>query len=89
MIANIKSSKKRILINILRNKINNRKKSIIKTYIKKLKRYIKIKNKKKSIYIYCCLQSILDKFSCKNFINLKKASRYKSNYIKLINKLDN
>ncbi len=85
--ANKKSSKKRILTNIIRNRINNIKKSVIKTYIKKLKKSIYTKNKKKSIYIYCSLQSILDKFSCKKFISINKASRYKSNFLKLINKL--
>ncbi len=87
--ANIKSSKKRILINKFRNKINKSKKSIIKTYIKKVKFYINNKNKIKAINFYYILQSILDKFSCKGYINLNKASRYKSNLFKLINKLDN
>ncbi len=86
--AKIKSSKKRILINKLRNKINKSKKSIIKTYIKKLKFYIYKKKKIKSIKIFSKLQSILDKFSCKGYIHINKISRYKSNLFKLINKIN-
>ncbi len=85
--VNKKSSKKRILVNKKRNKINNIKKSIIKTYIKKFKFYIEKKNKNKSIKIYRILQSKLDKFSCKGFIHINKTSRYKSNLFKLFKKL--
>ncbi len=86
--VNKKSAKKRIITNKNRNKINKIKKSIIKTYIKKIKVYISKKNKLKSIKIYRILQSILDRFSCKGFIHINKISRYKSNLSKLINNLN-
>ncbi len=81
--ANLKSSKKRILVNKFRNKINRTKKSIIKTYIKKIKKLILNKNIKEAKKIYFLLQSILDKFSSKRYIHKNKASRYKSRLYKL------
>ncbi len=86
--VNKKSAKKRIIISKKRNIINRSKKSIIKTYIKKLKYFIKRNNKDKCIKIYRFLQSILDRLSCKGFIHINKISRYKSNLFKLINKLN-
>ncbi len=85
--SNIKSSKKRILINIYRNKINNIRKNIIKNYIKKIKYFIKKKNKKYSLINFYKFQSILDKLYIKKFISLSKCSKYKSILFKLINKL--
>ncbi len=84
--ANKKSSKKRILINRLRNKMNRSKKSILKTYIKKLKLAVFLKKKKTALQYFCILQSMLDKYSNKNIIHVNKSSRYKSNLFKLINK---
>ncbi len=85
--ANKKSSKKRILISKIRNKRNMIKKSILKTYIKKVKKYIKENNKQLAIKEYKIFQSFLDKFSCKKIIHKNKSSRYKSKFIKLINKI--
>ncbi len=86
--VNTKSAKKRIIISKNKNIINRIKKSIIKTYIKKLKVYINKKDKLKCIEIYRVLQSILDRFSCKGYIHINKISRYKSNLSKLINNLN-
>ncbi len=83
--ANNKSSKKRILINKLRNKNNISKKSMLKTYIKKFKLSIKNKNKKLVVIYYILIQSLLDKFSSKKIIHFNKSSRYKSNLSKLMN----
>ncbi len=83
--ANTKSAKKRILINKLRNKNNISNKSMLKTYIKKFKLYIKNKNKNIAFKYYIIIQSLLDKFVFKRIIHLNKSSRYKSNLSKLIN----
>ncbi len=85
--ANTKSSKKRIIINKLRNKKNVSKKSKLKTYIKKTKLAIKNRDKKLALHYYCSTQSLLDKYSCKNIIHVNKSSRYKSILSKLINSL--
>ncbi len=86
--ANKKSSKKRILISICRNKINTRKKSIIKTFIKKIRIAVKTQNNKQlALKYFTVLQSFLDRFSLKSkrVIHKNKSSRYKSNLMKLIN----
>ncbi len=85
--ANTKSSRKRILINRLRNKSNVSKKSKLKTFIKKVKLAIKNKNKVLAKKYYFITQSLLDKYSCKNIIHKNKSSRYKSILLKLINNL--
>ncbi len=84
---NIKSSKKRVLINKYRRKINNINKSILKTYFKKVKFFINKNNKKKALINFYKFQSIIDKLYIKKIICLNKSSRYKSILIKLINKL--
>ncbi len=84
----IKSSIKRLYINKLRNKINSNKKSMLKTYIKKVKLNIKNKNKELALKNFLILQSILDKLSFKKIIHFNKCSRYKSKIYKLINNLN-
>lgn len=84
--AKIKSSKKRILISEIRRKKNFSKRSMIKTFIKKLKLEIISKNKKSALILFKKIQSILDSYSKKNLIHKNKASRYKSN---LFNKIKN
>ncbi len=85
--ANNKSSKKRILISRKRNKINISKKNMIKTFMKKIKFYVNLKNKNLAFKNYIILQSIIDKFSCKKIIHKNKSARLKSNLMKLINKI--
>ncbi len=85
--ANTKSSKKRVIINQLRNKINTSKKSKLKTYIKKTKLAVKNKDQKLAIQYYCITQSLLDKYASKNIIHINKSSRYKALLSKLINNL--
>ncbi len=85
--VNIKSSKKRILINKFRNKINKIKKSKLKTYIKKVKFFINKKDKKLALKNFFILQSLLDRYSVKNVIHVNKSSRYKSRLLKSINNI--
>lgn len=74
--------------NLYKNKINKSKKSMIKTYIKKIKLFINNNDKKKALNIFRILQSNLDKLSLKKIIHFNKSSRYKSNLFKLINKIN-
>ncbi len=85
--VNTKSAKKRIFINKKRNEFNISKKSCIKTYIKKVKFAIKIKDKKLAISFFIILQSLLDRYSLKRVIHKNKSSRYKSRLCKLINNI--
>ncbi len=83
----IKFYKKRKDVSKYKNKINKSKKSMIKTYIKKVKFYILKKKKDKALFYFRILQSNLDKLYIKKIIHLNKCSRYKSNLLKLINKI--
>ncbi len=74
--------------NLYKNKINKSKKSMIKTYIKKVKLLINKNNKKEALSIFRVLQSNLDKLSLKKIIHFNKSSRYKSVLLKLINKIN-
>ncbi len=83
----IKYYKKKKNKNKYKNKVNKSKKSMIKTYIKKIKFFIKKKISKKALFFFRILQSNLDKLYIKKIIHLNKCSRYKSNILKLINKI--
>lgn len=82
--ANLKSSKKNIVKSEKNRKYNVSKRSMIKTFIKKVFFYIKLKNKKKALQAYYLMQSILDKNVSKRIIHINKASRHKSNVMNCI-----
>ncbi|WP_343154879.1 30S ribosomal protein S20 [Buchnera aphidicola (Pseudoregma panicola)] len=87
--ANIKSSKKDKIKSINKKISNNSKKSRIKTFFKKVKKNAEIKNIKKCLFYFKIFQSIVDKYSVKKIIHKNKASRYKSNLIKIIKNISN
>ncbi len=87
--ANIKSSKKRVLINNNRKLLNRKKKSILKRHIKKIKNLVKEKNKILALKEFCVFQSFIDKCSSKKIIHRNKSARFKSNLYKSINKIIN
>ncbi|NIH41002.1 MAG: 30S ribosomal protein S20 [Buchnera aphidicola (Periphyllus aceris)] len=86
--ANIKSSKKDAIASEKKKKINNVKRSRIKTYIKKVLFYISKNNFKKSMFSFIQMQSILDKYSLKGIIHKNKVARYKSNLLRKIKKIN-
>jgi small subunit ribosomal protein S20 len=77
--ANIKSSKKNSIKSIKRKKNNNQKRSIIKTYVKKVRLFILSNNLNKSLFFFKKVQSLVDKYASKKIIHKNKAARYKSN----------
>ncbi|QJC30264.1 30S ribosomal protein S20 [Enterobacteriaceae endosymbiont of Neohaemonia nigricornis] len=84
--ANIKSSKKRILKTIKQRKHNMSYRSMLKTFIKKVKQNILDKNKDLSFLSFQKMQSIIDKQVNKGLIHKNKAARYKSKfYMKIKN----
>ncbi|MFI4853153.1 MAG: 30S ribosomal protein S20 [Candidatus Makana argininalis] len=86
--SKIKSSIKRNLQSKKKRKSNIKNKSIIKTFLKKIKYYIDKKDKQLSKNIFYKFQSIIDRQSIKGLIHKNKASRYKrkiTNRIKNIN----
>lgn len=76
--ANIKSSKKHIIISEKRRKNNASKKSMIKTFIKRVLGAIKLGNQKKAREEFLIMQPIIDRFSNKGIIHKNKAARHKS-----------
>lgn len=82
--ANIKSSKKRSIQSIKNKKDNSKKKSKIKTLIKKLNAAIVNNQKNKAQEIFKETQKIIDRYANKGLIHKNKAARQKSILIKKI-----
>ena len=81
--ANIKSAKKRVLIEKERRVVNNSVKSEIKTYIKKFKETLA--NDVDSVAeIYKQLVSKLDSAARENVIHANSAARKKAHFAKLL-----
>ena len=82
--ANIKSAKKRVLIERDRRVENNSVKSEIKTYIKKFKAELAV-DTAKAEEVYKQLVAKLDSAARENVIHANSASRRKAHYAKLLN----
>ncbi|MGI4816578.1 MAG: 30S ribosomal protein S20 [Janthinobacterium lividum] len=85
--ANIKSSKKHAIMSEKRRKCNASKRSIIKTFMKKVYFFIKEREKKQAYKEFSVFQSIVDKYATKGIIHTNKAARYKSILIKNIKQI--
>ncbi|ADV33524.1 30S ribosomal protein S20 [Candidatus Blochmanniella vafra str. BVAF] len=85
--ANIKSSKKSIKKSKNRRTNNISKKSMLRTFIKKVKKAINNKNKALAINQFIIMQKCIDRQSTKGLIHRNKAARYKSKIFKQIKTL--
>ncbi len=85
--ANIKSAKKRVVIERERNKKNNSQKSRLKTEIKKLRTLIAENNVEEAEKQYNVVTSTLDSAVSKNLIHKNSADRKKAHYAKKIENL--
>ncbi|MDE6583714.1 MAG: 30S ribosomal protein S20 [Clostridia bacterium] len=81
--ANIKSAKKRILIERERNVANNSVKSEIKTYVKKFKSDLAV-DVTKAEESYKTLVARLDSAARENVIHQNSANRKKAHFAKLL-----
>ncbi len=81
--ANIKSAKKRILIERERNVANNSVKSEIKTYIKKFKSDLAV-DTTKAEETFKTLTAKLDSAARENVIHQNSANRKKAHFAKLL-----
>lgn len=81
--ANIKSAKKRVLIERERNVQNNSVKSEIKTYIKKFKNELAV-DAAKAEEVLKVLNSKLDSAARENVIHKNSANRKKAHFAKLL-----
>lgn len=86
--ANIKSAKKRILVNSKKNEQNKMIKSKIKTVIKNLKAYASEDVKKAEEYLSVVFKTI-DSAASKNILHANNASRKKAAAAKVVEKAKN
>ncbi|ARC54417.1 30S ribosomal protein S20 [Candidatus Riesia pediculicola] len=83
----MKSSKKRIKQSEKLRRNNMRRKSMIKTFTKRVLSLLSNKDIERAKHYFNRVQSILDRFSQKNVIHRNKASRKKSRLSKKINQI--
>lgn len=81
--ANIKSAKKRVLLEKERRVVNNSVKSEIKTYVKKFKEELK-NDVKKAEEVYNALVAKLDSAAREDIIHQNSANRKKAHFAKLL-----
>lgn len=85
--ANIKSAKKRILVIDKKTAINKRRKSEIKTYIKKFEAAIESGDVEKAKEYLRVVESRLDKAASKNTVHKHAAARKVSRLQKRLNEI--
>jgi small subunit ribosomal protein S20 len=77
-LANIKSAKKRAIQSERRRKHNASRRTMLRTFIKKVVVAIEAGNKEVATAEYLNLQSVLDSYATKGLINKNTAARKKS-----------
>ncbi|MGV3344804.1 30S ribosomal protein S20 [Enterobacteriaceae bacterium LUAb1] len=85
--ANIKSAKKRAVTSEKRRKHNASRRSMMRTFIKKVYAAIATGDKAAAQNAFNVMQPIVDRQAAKGLIHKNKAARHKSNLIAQINKL--
>ncbi|QCI20304.1 30S ribosomal protein S20 [Buchnera aphidicola (Brachycaudus cardui)] len=85
--ANIKSAKKDSVTSEKRRKKNTSRRSMIRTFIKKVRMAIMSGNKNTAQNAFKKMQPIIDSHVNKGLIHKNKAARYKSNLSFQINKM--
>ena len=85
--ANIKSAKKRAITSEKNRKHNASRRSMMRTYMKKVLTAIEAGNKEDATKAFAEVQPILDRFATKGLIHKNKAARHKSRFNALIKAL--
>lgn len=83
--ANIKSAKKRAVQSEKRRKHNASRRSMMRTYIKKVYAAIATSDKESALTAYKDMQEVVDRQAARGLIHKNKAARHKANLIKQIN----
>ncbi|RKS85939.1 SSU ribosomal protein S20P [Orbus hercynius] len=83
--ANIKSAKKRAVQSEKRRKHNASRRSMMRTYIKKVYAAIAAGDKESAQNAYKDMQEVVDRQAARGLIHKNKAARHKANLIKQIN----
>ena len=85
--ANIKSAKKRAIQAEKNRQHNASRRSMMRTYMKKVLAAIEAGNKEDATTAFAEVQVILDRYATKGLIHKNKAARHKSRYNALIKAL--
>ncbi|WWO96846.1 MAG: 30S ribosomal protein S20 [Candidatus Dasytiphilus stammeri] len=85
--ANIKSSKKRIIKSEKNRQHNVSQRSMLRTFIKKVYFAINTGNQLSAIKAFNIMQSIIDRLATKGLIHKNKAARHKSHLMKHLIKM--
>lgn len=83
--ANIKSAKKRAVQSEKRRKHNASRRSMVRTFIKKVDAAIAAGDKEAAQNAFLVMQPLVDRQAAKGLIHKNKAARHKSNLIARIN----
>lgn len=83
--ANIKSAKKRAVQSEKRRKHNASRRSMTRTYIKKVYAAIAAGDKDSALVAFKDMQEVVDRQAARGLIHKNKAARHKANLIKQIN----
>ncbi|WP_392558487.1 30S ribosomal protein S20 [Orbus mooreae] len=83
--ANIKSAKKRAVQSEKRRKHNASRRSMMRTYIKKVYAAVAAGDKEAAQLAYKNMQEVVDRQAARGLIHKNKAARHKANLIKQIN----
>ncbi|AFP85835.1 ribosomal protein S20 [secondary endosymbiont of Heteropsylla cubana] len=85
--ANIKSAKKRAIQSEKFRQHNSSRRSMMRTFVKKVYAAIATGDKEAAMAAFFIMQPIVDRQSSKGLIHKNKAARYKSNLIAQINSM--
>ncbi len=76
--ANIKSAKKRVIKSEQQRQHNTSRRSMMRTFIKKVYAAVASQDKDQAVKAFSTMQPILDRLATKGLIHKNKASRHKS-----------
>ncbi|MGL4456753.1 MAG: 30S ribosomal protein S20 [Plesiomonas sp.] len=79
--ANIKSAKKRAVQAEKRRQHNASRRSMMRTFVKKVYAAIATGNKETAMTAFATMQPILDRMASKGLIHKNKAARHKANLV--------
>lgn len=78
--ANIKSAKKRVITSEKARKHNASRRSMMRTYMKRVVAAIEAGQKETAVEAFTVLVPILDRYATKGLIHKNKAARHKSRF---------
>lgn len=78
--ANIKSAKKRVITSEKARKHNASRRSMMRTYMKRVVAAIEAGQKETAVEAFTALVPVLDRYATKGLIHKNKAARHKSRF---------